>query len=51
MTLTVARLISSKKIYYLNGLKHHIVEIRGDVTMRDEQTSEDRATQPMDAGG
>ena len=32
MTLTVARLISSKKIYYLNGLKHHIVEMRGSVT-------------------
>ena len=33
-------------------LKHRIVEIRGDVTMRDKrQTSEDGATQPMDAGG
>ena len=30
----------------------HIVEIRGDVTMRDdEQTTEDRAIQPMEAGG
>ena len=27
------------------------MEIRGDVTMRDEQTTEDRATQPMEAGG
>ena len=33
-------------------LKHRIVEIRGDVTMRDKrQTSEDGATQPMDAVG
>ena len=31
----VARIISSQKIYGLYGLKHHIVEIRGDVTMRD----------------
>ena len=42
-------------MYGLYGLKHHIVEIRGDVTMRDgrtnEQTTEDRATQPMEAGG
>ena len=34
------------------GLKHRTVEIRGDVTMRDKrQTSEDGATQPMDAVG
>ena len=39
-------------IYGLYGMKHHIVDIRGDVTMRDdEQTTEDRATQPMEAGG
>ena len=31
----VARIISSQKIYGLYGLKHHIVEVRGDVTMRD----------------
>ena len=43
----IARIISSHKIYGLYGLKHHIVEIRGDVTMRDdERTTEDRATQP-----
>ena len=43
-------MISSQKIYGLYGLKHHIVEIRGDVTMRDERrTTEDRATQPMEA--
>ena len=48
----VARIISSQKIYGFYGLKHRIVEIRGDVTMRDKrQTSEDGATQPMDAGG
>ena len=51
----VARIISSLKIYGLYGLKHHIVEIRGDVTMRDgrtnERTTEDRATQPMETGG
>ena len=29
--------ISFQKIYGLYGLKHHIVEIRGDVTMRDKQ--------------
>ena len=60
MTLTsqsqsqhVARIISSQKIYGLYGLKHHIVEMRWDVTMRDgrRQTTEDRATQPMEAGG
>ena len=55
----VAMIICSQKIYGLYGIKHHIVEIRGDVTMRDgrtnertnEQTTEDRATQPMEAGG
>ena len=48
----IVGVISFQKMYGLYGLKHHIVEIRGDVTMRDErQTSEDRATQPMEAGG
>ena len=48
----IARIISSHKIYGLYGLKHHILEIRGDVTMRDERrTTEDRATQPMEAWG
>ena len=44
---------SSQKIYGLYARKHHIVEMRGDVTMRDddERTTEDRATQPMEAGG
>ena len=50
----VARIIFSQKIYGLYARKHHIVEMRGDVTMRDdddERTTEDRATQPMEAGG
>ena len=50
----VARIISSQKILY--GLKHHIAEISGDVTdagqtIEQRQTREDRATQPMEAGG
>ena len=48
-------IISSQKIYGLYGLKHHIVEMRWVVTdagqMTNERTSEDRATQPMEAGG
>ena len=47
--------MSSQKIYGLYGLKLHIVEIRWGVTMRDgrtnKRTTEDRATQPMEAGG
>ena len=50
----VARIISSQKIYGLYGPKHHIVEIRGDVTEgrtnKRRRTSEDRATQSMEAG-
>ena len=54
--MTLTRIISSQKIYGLFGLKHHIVEMRGDVTdagrTTTEQTiTEDRATQPMEAGG
>ena len=48
----IVGVISFQKIFGLYGLKHHIVEISGDVTDagRDEQTnkqttSEDRATQ------
>ena len=45
-------------MYGLYVLKHHTVEISGDVTMRDRrtdgqtdgQTREDRATQPLNAG-
>ena len=48
----VARIISSQKIYSLYGLKHHIVEMRGGVTDAGQRTNiEDRATQPMEAGG
>ena len=38
---------SFQKIYGLYGLKHHIVEISGDVTKagRDGTTRKDRATQ------
>ena len=42
--------------YSLYGLKHHIVEMRGGVTDAGQRTNErtnieDRATQPMEAGG
>ena len=40
-------------MYGLYGLKHHILEISGDVTdagHTNERTREDRATQPLDAG-
>ena len=53
----VARIISSQKIYGLYARKHHIIEMRGDVTDAGRQTTnertttEDRATQPMEAGG
>jgi len=43
-------IITFQKIYGLYGLKHHIVEVRGDVTRRDDKrrtTMEDRATQPL----
>ena len=42
----IVGVISFKKIYGLYGLKHHIVEICGDVTNADGRTiSKDRATQ------
>ena len=43
----IVGVISFQKIFGLYGLKHHIVEISGDVTYagRDGTTSEDRATQ------
>ena len=50
----VARTISSQKIFGLYGVKHHIVEISGNVTdagRRRQTNSEDRATQPIEAGG
>ena len=42
-------------MYGLYGLKHHTVEISGNVTRcrmdkRRRQTREDKATQPLDAG-
>ena len=36
---------SFQKIYGLYGLKHHIVEISGDVTKAGQPTRKDRATQ------
>ena len=33
--------ISSQKIYGLYGLKHHILEIRGDVTDAGRMTNDD----------
>ena len=42
----IVGVISFQKMYGLYGLKHHIVEISGDVTDPDNQpTSEYRATQ------
>ena len=45
-------------MYGLYARKHHIVEMRGDVTdagrtneQPNERTTENRATQPMEAGG
>ena len=37
----IVGVISFQKIFDLHGLKHHIVEIRGDVTMQDVQTTND----------
>ena len=49
MTLTCCQ---SQKIFGLYGLKHHILEISGDVTQTgqptERRTREDSATQPMD---
>ena len=46
----IVGVISFQKMYGLYGLKHHIVEISGDVTDPEKQTNErttrkDRATQ------
>ena len=41
----------SKNICTLFFQFFDLSEIRGDVTMRDGQTTEDRATQPLEAGG
>ena len=41
----IVGVISFQKMYGLHGLKHHIVEISGDVTDAGQTTSEDSATQ------
>ena len=41
----IVGVISFQKVFGLYGLKHHIVEISGDVTDAGGTTSEDRATQ------
>ena len=51
----IVGVISFQKMYGLYGLKHHTVEISGDVTdagrtNERRQTREDNATQPLDAG-
>ena len=52
----IHQMISFQKIYGLYGLKHHSMEINGDVTMEtDKQTnkqpeSENRASQQIDKG-
>ena len=50
----IVGVISFQKIFGLYGLKHHIMEISGDVTdagrTNDKQTREDSATQPLHAG-
>ena len=57
LTLTCCQdhILTPQKIYGLYGLKHHIVEMRGGVTdagRTNKRTNiEDRATQPMEAGG
>ena len=51
MTLTCCQDHILTEIYGLYGLKHHIVEMRRGVTDAGQTNSEDRATQPMEAGG
>ena len=52
MTLTCCQDHILKKIYGLFARKHHKVEMRGDVTDAGQTTiTEDRATQPIEAGG
>ena len=56
LTLTCCQDHILTEIYGLYARKHHIVEMRGDVTdagrtTNNERTTEDRATQPMEAGG
>ena len=54
LTLTCCQDHILTEIYGLYAQKHHIVEMRGDVTdagQPNTRTTEDRATQPMEAGG
>ena len=47
------QMISFQKIYGLYGLKHHTMEINGDVTMETDiqpMESENRASQQIDKG-
>ena len=48
----IVGVISFQKMYGLYGLKHHTVEMlpRGTDGRTNEQTREDNATQPLDAG-
>ena len=52
MTLTCCQEHMLTENIWLYGLKHHIVEMIGGVTDAGQTTNiEDRATQPMEAGG
>ena len=55
LTLTCCQDHILTEIYGLYSQKHHIVEMRGGVTdagrQRRQTKSEDRATQPIEAGG
>ena len=48
----IHQMISFQKIYGLYGLKHHSMEINGDVTMEtnEQPESENKATQRIDKG-
>ena len=55
LTLTCCQDHILTEIYGLYAQKHHILQMRGDVTdagrTPEQRTTEDRATQPMEAGG
>ena len=51
LTLTCCQDHILTEIYGLYAQKHHIVEMRGDAGQPNTRTTEDRATQPMEAGG
>ena len=48
MVIIYTRIISAQNIYGLYRLKHHIV---GRTTTNKQTNNEDRAAQPMEAGG